>query len=54
LGDIQISEKLLNFIAFLPLFYLSIAVHEYSHALLANKYGDDTAKKLGRLTLNPL
>lgn len=54
MGDIQISERLLNFIAFLPLFYLSIAVHEFSHALLANKYGDDTAKKLGRLTLNPL
>ena len=51
--DIQVSERLLNFIAFLPLFYLSIAVHEFSHALLANKYGDDTAKKLGRLTLNP-
>ena len=54
MGDIQISERLLNFIAFLPLFYLSIAVHEFAHALLANKYGDDTAKKLGRLTLNPL
>jgi len=54
LADIQISDRLLNFIAFLPLFYLSIAVHEYSHALFANKYGDDTAKKMGRLTLNPL
>lgn len=54
MADIHVSERLLNFIAFLPLFYLSIAVHEYSHALLANKYGDDTAKKLGRLTLNPL
>jgi Zn-dependent protease len=54
LADIHVSERLLNFIAFLPLFYLSIAMHEFSHALLANKYGDDTAKKLGRQTLNPL
>ena len=54
MADIHVSERLLNFIAFLLLFYLSIAVHEFSHALLANKYGDDTAKKLGRLTLNPL
>jgi Zn-dependent protease len=38
---------------FLPIFLLSISVHEYSHAFFANKYGDDTAKKLGRLTLNP-
>lgn len=54
MADIQISERLLSFIAFLPLFYLSIAVHEYSHALFAYKYGDNTAKDLGRLTLNPL
>lgn len=51
--DIQISEKLINFLLFLPLFYLSISVHEFSHAFYANKYGDDTAKDMGRLTLNP-
>jgi len=28
-------------------------VHEFSHALLASKLGDNTAKDLGRLTLNP-
>jgi len=38
---------------FLPIFLLSISVHEYSHAFIANKYGDATAKNLGRLTLNP-
>ena len=38
---------------FLPVFLLSISVHEYSHAFFANKYGDATAKNLGRLTLNP-
>ncbi len=51
--DLQVSERLINFIMFLPIFLLSISVHEYSHAFFANKYGDDTAKKLGRLTLNP-
>lgn len=51
--DLQVSERLLNFLMFLPIFLLSISVHEYSHAFFANKYGDDTAKKLGRLTLNP-
>jgi len=53
LPDLQVSERLLNFLMFLPIFLLSISVHEYSHAFFANKYGDDTAKKLGRLTLNP-
>ena len=51
--DLQISERLINFLMFLPIFLLSISVHEYSHAFFANKYGDDTAKKSGRLTLNP-
>lgn len=52
--DIEINEKLISFLMFLPLFFLSLAVHEYSHAYLAEKFGDDTAKRLGRLTLNPI
>ena len=51
--ELQVSERLIKFLMFLPIFLLSISVHEYSHAFFANKYGDDTAKKLGRLTLNP-
>jgi len=53
LPELQVSERLIKFLMFLPIFLLSISVHEYSHAFFANKYGDDTAKKLGRLTLNP-
>ena len=33
---------------------LAITVHEFAHAWSANRLGDPTAKKLGRLTLNPL
>lgn len=33
---------------------LSAVFHEYSHGLMAYKLGDDTAKRSGRLTLNPL
>ena len=29
-------------------------VHEFSHALVAYRLGDGTAKLFGRLTLNPL
>lgn len=32
---------------------LAFSVHEYSHALLAYKFGDPTAQKQGRLTLSP-
>jgi Zn-dependent protease len=52
--DVQISQKLILLLYFLPIFLISLSIHEYSHALLANKFGDNTAKKLGRLTLNPL
>lgn len=31
----------------------SITVHEFSHALVATGLGDDTARRLGRLSLNP-
>lgn len=33
---------------------MSSVVHEYMHGWMANELGDDTAKRLGRLTLNPL
>jgi Zn-dependent protease len=33
---------------------LSLTVHEYFHAWTAWKLGDDTAARMGRLTLNPL
>lgn len=33
---------------------LSLCLHEFGHALVAKLYGDDTAQRAGRLTLNPL
>ena len=32
----------------------ALCVHEFSHGIIAYHYGDDTAYKNGRLTLNPL
>jgi Zn-dependent protease len=32
----------------------SIIVHEVAHGWIANRLGDDTAKRMGRLTLNPI
>lgn len=37
-----------------PPILLALTFHEYAHAYAANKFGDDTAKQSGRLTLNPL
>ncbi len=52
--DIQVSQKLISFILFLPMFFISITIHEFAHAFSASKLGDDTARKLGRLTFNPI
>lgn len=46
--------KLLLFIVTYPVLLMSITFHEFSHAFIANKLGDPTAKYLGRITLNPL
>lgn len=32
----------------------SVVLHEVSHGLMARALGDDTAERMGRLTLNPL
>ncbi len=38
----------------LPILLLSLTVHEFFHAWTAKKFGDDTAERMGRLTLNPI
>jgi len=46
-----------NFLALLiqlPILLATITIHEFSHGLVAYFLGDDTAKRAGRLTLNPI
>lgn len=38
----------------IPPFLLALTVHEFSHALAAERLGDSTPRLMGRLTLNPL
>ncbi len=38
----------------LPVLLMSVVVHEVAHALVAKWEGDDTAHRLGRITLNPI
>jgi len=48
------SEDPIGFVAFIIAIVLGITVHEFMHAYAAHRLGDDTAKVLGRLTLNPM
>lgn len=50
MGDISIQEIASNALAFL----VALTIHEYAHARSALAAGDDTAKRMGRVTLNPL
>lgn len=43
-----------DFLILLPVLLFSVVVHEVAHAWVALREGDDTAKNLGRITLNPL
>ena len=42
------------YLAPIAIFLISLSLHEYAHARVAYYYGDDTAARMGRLTLNPL
>lgn len=47
------AEGLIRLLYFLPIFLITITVHECAHGYIAYKMGDPTAKNMGRLTLNP-
>jgi Zn-dependent protease len=38
----------------IPALLVAVTVHELAHALVADRLGDPTARRLGRITLNPL
>jgi Zn-dependent protease len=44
----------MDLIILLPVLLFSVVVHEVAHALVAKWEGDDTASRLGRITLNPI
>lgn len=44
----------IGFVAFVMAIVLGITVHEFMHAYTATRLGDDTARLLGRLSLNPM
>lgn len=44
----------MNIISWIVAFIVAITVHEASHAWMADRLGDPTARLMGRLSLNPL
>lgn len=42
------------YIFLVPVILLSLTIHEYAHAIMADFLGDPTPRRMGRLSLNPL
>lgn len=47
-------DLIVNLCARVFVIFCVLPIHEFAHALVANKLGDDTARLQGRLTTNPL
>lgn len=47
-------DLILNLVARVFIIICILPVHEFAHAYIAHKLGDDTARLSGRMTLNPL
>jgi len=52
--DIDILKVLREILVRIPVVFFALGLHEWAHAFVAVKLGDDTPKKLKRLTPNPL
>ncbi|HEY8824248.1 MAG TPA: site-2 protease family protein [Candidatus Limnocylindria bacterium] len=48
------ADDPIGFVGFVIAILLGITVHEFMHAYTATRLGDDTARLLGRLSLNPM
>ena len=46
--------NIINIVLGLPILIFSAILHEIAHGLVADRFGDPTARLSGRLTLNPL
>lgn len=48
------DASMVDRVGYFVVLLLSLTVHEWAHAISAFKLGDDTAARMGRLTLNPV
>ena len=48
------NNQVISYIARIFAIFVSLPVHEFAHGFCANLLGDKTAKRCGRLSLNPL
>ena len=49
-----LSDNPLYFVAWIGAILIALSTHEFAHAYASYRLGDNTARDMGRLTLNPL
>ena len=54
MGSYFSTQRILQTALSVVLVMVSASIHEFGHAYAAYRLGDDTAKRAGRLTINPL
>jgi Zn-dependent protease len=47
-------EDIRRILTYVFVLLISVALHEFGHAIMADRLGDDTPRRQGRVTLNPL
>ncbi len=47
-------DKIIELLISVPVILIALTFHECAHGFMAHKLGDETARNLGRLSLNPL
>lgn len=52
--NLLLQGQVALFVLILVAIIISLTFHEFGHAAVAKLYGDDTAQRAGRLTLNPI
>lgn len=54
MGSFDVLDFISKLIIYMVVWIFSVSAHEAAHAWMSLKFGDDTAERLGRVTLNPL
>lgn len=54
MGSFDVADFFSNLIIYMVVWIFAVSAHEAAHAWTSYKFGDDTAYRLGRVTLNPI
>lgn len=54
MGNFDAADFVTKLAIYMVVWLFAVSAHEAAHAWMSLKFGDDTAQRLGRVTLNPL